>query len=178
MTGWRLWKAAGAAGLALAANCFALSAAMAAGIPESPAQLRAARHTAAQFEDLAGSPRNAWALVQGLRWGTAITLSAARPVPQRVSFTSPAHRMGYGNIARALAIARNEFAARRVRRPSPAQLETLLLGGTLRTGTGAAARLVRTPGILPLRAVHLGWGQIAHALAISPASRVSAHASL
>ncbi len=178
MEGWQLCDRARTTGrrslAVIAASCFIAANSGAAGNPASPAQLGAARHTAAQFEDLAGSPRNAWALVQGLRWGIAITLAGPRPSSPRISFTPPGRPMGYGNVTKALTIARKEFIARGIAEPTPEQLEILLLGGPLRAGWGASARVIHTPGILALRSVHLGWGQIAHAVAISPTSRPAA----
>jgi hypothetical protein len=164
----RLWLAF------VALACLAASDLASAGNPASPTQMRAARETASRFEGLAGSPRNAWSLVQGLRWGTPIVLTSAAPSPQRLSFTPATPPMGYGNVARALAVARQELAFRGVAKPTPEQLHVVLMGGLLRTGTGRSARIVRTPGVLPLRSVHMGWGQIAHALAISPAIRPAA----
>jgi hypothetical protein len=150
-------------------TCLAVPAALAAGNSASPAQLRAAHETAARFEDLAGSSRNAWGLVQGLRWSMTVTL-VSRASPQPVSFTPPTPPMGYGNVARALAVARQELISRGVAKPRLEQLHAVLMGGLLRTGSGRSARIVKTPGVLPLRSVHMSWGQIAHALAISPAT--------
>lgn len=159
----RLWLAS------LIAACLAATDASASN-PASPAQSRAAHHAAAQFEPLAGSAHNARALVEGLRWGIPISLTASHPA-RRVEFTPPTRPMGYGNVVKALTVAKQELAARGIVRPSPDELRVILIGGSFAAGRGAAKRFVRTPGILPLRSVHMGWGRIAHELAISPTYR-------
>lgn len=147
-----------------------------AGNPASTTQMQAAQRVMAQFEALAGSPQNARSLVQGLRTGTEILLVSKAP-RQRVSFSPATCPMGYGNIRKALAIAEQELATRGIARPTPEELKAVLMGGTVLAGKGTAPRLVRYSGVLPLRVAHMKWGEIAHALAISPVDRPSRMAS-
>jgi hypothetical protein len=156
--------------IAVAALYFAISNPCAAGDDAAPAlQSPAAQRVAAQFEPLAGSPQNAQRLVQGLRTGTAITLASSSA---SVTFTPATRPMGYGNISKALLLAQRDLAARGIVNPTPAQLQVALMGGTLVTAGGT----VQMPGILQLRSMHMGWGQIAHTLSISPTSRMAAMA--
>lgn len=155
--------------VSLAAACLAAAEANA-GNPVSPAQMRAARQAAVQFEPLAGSARNARSLIEGLHRGALISLIASNPA-RHVEFTPPTRPMGYGNVIKVLTVAKQELAARGIARPSPEDLHAVLMGGSFVAGRGAARRIVRTPGVLPLRSAHMGWGRIAHELAISPVYR-------
>lgn len=136
----------------------------------------AAQRVADRFETFAGSPQNAQSLVQGLRTGAPITLTSPPPSSSPIGgvtldsvvFTPATRPMGYGNIARALMLAQRELASRGVAHPTPGQLRIVLMGGTLNARDGTT---VRTPGVLQLRSAHMGWGQIAHALSVSPTRR-------
>jgi len=114
-----------------------------------------------QFGDFAGSRNNLDSLVTGLRTGNRITLTSRT---QTVKFSAPTKPMGYGNITRSLDLAQRELAAQGIRNPTPTQLQAALSGGTV---TGAHGP-VNLPGVLQLRSSGMGWGQIAHAVGVSP----------
>lgn len=110
------------------------------------------------FETWAGSRTNATSLVTGLRSGTEVTLTAqGQPM---ATFTPPTRPMGYGNISISLALARYQLAQQGITNPTPAQLQTAMMGGTI-TANG---KTVDYQGILQMRADGTGWGEIAHAL--------------
>lgn len=120
---------------------------------------------AGSFTDLAGSPENATSLVNGLRTGSAITLTdpyvapgtpPGTPVPT-TTFSPGTKPMGYGNIRIALSLARADLANQGITSPTPAQLQGALVGTTSPTGT-------TTQGILQMRASGMGWGQIANSI--------------
>ena len=126
------------------------------------------------FAGWAGSEANARSLVTGLRQGGDIKLTTQTGTPttgtggtatQTASFTAPTRPMGYGNVRIALSLAREQLAQSGITNPTPAQIETALMGGkiTTTTGTGAGATTVTTPyrGVLQMRADGMGWGQIA-----------------
>ena len=132
-----------------------------------------AQKIATRFESLAGSPENAQSLVAGLRTGSSITLLAP-DAPTGLSFTPATRTMGYGNIAKALLLAQRQLAAQGITQPTPAQLQMALNGGLLTTvDSGGVTRTVEMSGVLQLRSQGMGWGQIAHSLAVSPDSRPS-----
>jgi len=116
------------------------------------------------FAEWSGSTANSTSLASGLRNGTPITLTGnevvnGRVVPTTVTFTPPTRPMGNGNVFIALSLAKAELAAQGVTSPTPTQLETALMGGTLRIGD--PQRLTQTQGVLQLRGDGMGWGQIA-----------------
>lgn len=128
----------------------------------------------ARFVTLAGSGTNLQNLVHGLRGGTPVTLtttqmSGGTQVTQTVTFSPPTHRMGYGNITRALTLASRELAAAGVRNPTPQQLQVALTGGTLTTANGTTSMT----GVLQLRSQGTGWGQIAHNIGVPPGQGAS-----
>lgn len=118
------------------------------------------------FSSFAGSEENAASLVNGLRTGSAITLTGTStgpggtPVGETTTFTSPTKPMGYGNIRIAMSLAEAQLASQGVTNPTPTQLQGALMGTT--TGTGADA--TTTQGILQMRASGQGWGQIANSM--------------
>ncbi|HSD52925.1 MAG TPA: hypothetical protein VLC47_02105 [Burkholderiales bacterium] len=112
---------------------------------------------ATDFQSFAGSQRNATNLVTGLRSGSTITLTERHHRP--ATFTPPTRPMGYGNVSTSLALARFQLAQQGINHPTPQQLETALMGGTI-TANG---RTVAYRGILQMRADGMGWGEIAHA---------------
>jgi hypothetical protein len=116
----------------------------------------------AEFADLAGSQRNATALVQGLRTGAPIALGLPRScaIP---AFSSPTGPLSYANVRIALALARSQLAAQGIATATPEQLRWVLIGDA-----GAA-------GILARRAAGFGWGRIAHALGLKLGSVLSGH---
>lgn len=110
------------------------------------------------FSDFSGSPDNAASLVNGLRTGTAITLSGptgGSPGGEALTFSAPTRPMGYGNIRIALSLAQTQLASQGITNPTPAQLQGALVGSTDST---------TTQGILQMRASGMGWGQIANSM--------------
>jgi hypothetical protein len=126
-----------------------------------------------EYSEFAGSYKNATSLVLGLRTGSPVTLSdhggssGGSTTGGIVQFQPPDHVMGWGNVRHALSLARAELAAQGIDNPTPAQIETALMGGTVLTASGSAA----LPGILTLRSQGMGWGQISHRLGVTPNSR-------
>jgi antitoxin (DNA-binding transcriptional repressor) of toxin-antitoxin stability system len=110
------------------------------------------------FESFAGSKENSASLVNGLRGGSEITLTA-KGEPS-ATFTPPTRPMGYGNVSTSLALAKFQLAQQGIMDPTPAQLQTALMGGTI-TANG---KTVAYEGILQMRADGMGWGQIAHSV--------------
>ncbi|MFA4968538.1 MAG: hypothetical protein WC540_02835 [Sulfuritalea sp.] len=161
--------------LAVSAIYFSLNPALAAemvgGTTAAASASVPASRIASRFEALAGSPENAASLVAGLRTGGAITLSSADST-SGVRFTPATTQMGYGNITRALSLAQRQLAAQGIAEPTPEQLNAALNGGTLTAIDGSgASRTVEMAGVLHLRSQGLGWGQIAHRLAVGPGNR-------
>lgn len=129
----------------------------------------------ASFADMAGSPENAASLVNGLRTGSDITLTATASsttgsetntggstsggtsITTTTSFSPGTKPMGYGNIKIALSLARAQLAAQGVGSPTPEQLQGVLIGTTTTDGS-------TTQGILQMRASGMGWGQIANSM--------------
>lgn len=123
-----------------------------------------------QFSTFAGSTTNSQSLVQGLRDGTAITLS--EPVTTTSStgvkttttvsttFTPATGPMGYGNVKIALSLAEASLAKAGITDPTAAEMQAALNGGTLVLANGTSIKL---DGILAARAAGEGWGQIAKA---------------
>jgi hypothetical protein len=93
-----------------------------------------------RYTALAGSKRNATALVTGLREGNEVTLTRSGTT---ATFTPPTGKLGYGNVDIALALAEASLKERGITRPTPAQLEATVME------------------ILRMRADGKGWGQIA-----------------
>jgi hypothetical protein len=117
-----------------------------------------------QYPELT-SRTNLESLVHGLRTGTAITLTSAQGTTgTSTTFTPPTRPMGYGNITRAMTLATRQLSAAGITNPTPQQLQTALMGGTLTTTTGT----VRMQGVLQLRNQGMGWGQIAHTIGVQP----------
>src|SRR5215470_13176228 len=113
-----------------------------------------------KFTSFAGSTANAQSLVNGLRNDTSVTLQATTPMTPNATFTPPTRPMGFGNINIALSLARTELASQGITQPTPAQIQTALLGGKLTTASGTTG----LPGVLALRSEGNGWGEIAHTL--------------
>lgn len=125
------------------------------------------------FTALAGSTENATSLVNGLRTGSAITLtdpkaqtgsttttSASTTTTSASTTFSPGTKpMGYGNIRIALSLAQTRLASQGITNPTPAQLQGALVGTGGTTGTA-------TQGILQMRASGMGWGQIANSMGV------------
>jgi hypothetical protein len=95
-----------------------------------------------KYAELAGSAANAKILVTGLREGTDFRIGST-------SFDPPTGKMGYGNVNIALSLAEKSLADQGIANPTPAQLQSALIGTSAK------------PGVLVLRADGQGWGQIA-----------------
>jgi hypothetical protein len=98
-----------------------------------------------KYAGLAGSEANARILVTGLRDGEDFKIGST-------SFDPPTGKMGYGNVNIALSLAEKSLADQGIANPTPAQLQSALIGTSTR------------PGILALRADGQGWGQIAQSM--------------
>jgi hypothetical protein len=94
-----------------------------------------------RYAGLAGSQKNAQALVTGLRESRTIKLDSGQ---SSVTIEPPTQKMGYGNIDNALALA--EASLKGTDNPTPQQLKRALMG------------------VLDMRADGMGWGQIANSL--------------
>jgi hypothetical protein len=92
----------------------------------------------AEYRDFAGSEAGARALVAGL-----------------------SEKMSYEDIGIALALARASLEEQDITGPTPRELQTALLGGSVMRRDGMAATL---PGVLEMRAGGMGWSEIAHTL--------------
>ena len=118
----------------------------------------------AEYRMLAGSDCNARSLVEGLRDGVPITLTCAAGNGGVASFLPLTGRMGYSNVAIALALARQQLAGQGIAEPSPHQLQAALVGGKIVSPLSGYA--VRLPGILQLKKDGKGWGKIAGLLGV------------
>ena len=96
-----------------------------------------------RYKQMAGSEKNAEALVAGLRDGSRITLGSGAGA---IAVEPPTRKMGYGNVDNALALTEASLERQGITDPTPEQLKTALLG------------------VLDQRAAGQGWGQIANAL--------------
>ncbi len=138
-------------------------------------QTHVAEKIAAFFTNLAGSRENAIALVTALRNGTAVNLTAPAtgpgtpvgtpvgttpPAPTTTTFTPPTGKMGWGNVKISLGLAQDALLRAGITKPTAAQLQTALLGGTITKADGTTVTL---KGVLTMRADGMGWGQIAQA---------------
>jgi hypothetical protein len=116
------------------------------------------------FNSFLGS--DSTAVVTGLRNGTPITLTTttsaatpgAAPTVTTTVITSPAGKMGHGNVFTSLALAKQQLGQLGISQPTPEQLQAALTGGKIITGTGTETQL---QGILKMRSEGMGWGQIA-----------------
>jgi hypothetical protein len=134
----------------------------------SPGQSNVIGKTADAYTPFAGSRSNAENLAIGLRTGSEITLSSSGvPTPHSGSttFTPPTKPMGYGNVNKSLALSSQQLAAAGVAQPTPEQIKTSLMGGTIRNDAG---QRVTMQGVLQMRADGMGWGQIAHQIGVKP----------
>lgn len=120
-----------------------------------------------QFADVACSPENVQVLLDGLRNGTAVTLTA----DGKTATFNPAVNLGYGEAYLTLALAAEALRAAGVSGcATPDQWQAVLMGGplaaagTTTTSTSQSVSASSTsnfPGILALRSQGQGWGQIA-----------------
>lgn len=136
--------------------------------PTASAETQFVSRIASSFESFAGSRTNAESLALGLRQGQAVTLTSTAEGSQTATFTPPTRPMGHGNVVHALSLAQAQLAAQGITQPSPEQLQTALMGGTVTTGADATAQTTTYAGILQLRSQGMGWGKIAHTIGVKP----------
>ncbi len=129
----------------------------------TPGQSKVIGRTTDTFAPFAGSRSNSENLAIGLRTGSEITLTGSNG--QTTTFTPPTKPMGHGNVDKALALSSQQLAAAGVAQPSPYQIKTSLMGGTI---TNDAGQRVDMQGVLQMRADGMGWGKIAHELGVKP----------
>jgi hypothetical protein len=118
------------------------------------------------FSGFAGSSSNAGALVNGLRDGTAITLSAtdAKGVVSQTTFTPTTGQMGFGDVFISLALAQHGLLRLGIPRPSAQELQAVLMGGAITTGAAATLQTTQLDGVLQLRSSGADWRKIAGSL--------------
>ncbi len=120
-----------------------------------------------QFSTFAGSDTNSQALVNGLRDGTAITLTQVTQNAEGTSTSTDSTiqpvtgKMGYGNVKIALSLAEASLAKAGITDPTAAQIAAALNGGSLTLADGTTVDL---QGVLAARASGQGWGQIANSM--------------
>jgi hypothetical protein len=152
----------------LAALCGATAHAQAQ--PAGSADSRYVQRIGDQYVSFAGSSANLESLAAGLRHGSSVTLTEGTT---SVDFLPPTPPMGYGNVTRALDLARRQLSAAGITNPTPEQLRAAMMGGTVSTANGD----VTLQGVLRLRSQGMGWGQIAHAVGVHPGLRASSTAT-
>jgi len=138
----------------LAASAFAADTATS-GSTSTSTTTQSSERLIQKFTPLAGSEANATKLVNGLRNGTAVTLSGTSTggsSSASTTFTPPTGKMGYGNVNIALSLAQAELTQQGITNPSASDLQKVLMG------SGS------TQGILQMRADGKGWGQISQSL--------------
>jgi len=135
-------------------------------LPASSPDSRYVQRIGDQYVSFAGSSANLESLAAGLRNGSVVTLTEGTT---SVDFLPPTRPMGYGNVTRALDLARRQLSAAGITNPTPEQLRAAMIGGTVSTANGA----VNLQGVLRLRSQGMGWGQIAHAVGVHPGLRAS-----
>ena len=139
-------------------------------LPASSPDSRYVQRIGDQYVSFAGSSANLESLAAGLRNGSVVTLTEGST---SVDFLPPTRPMGYGNVTRALDLARRQLGAVGISNPTPEQLRAAMIGGTVSTATGDVA----LRGVLRLRSQGMGWGQIAHAVGVHPGLRASGKAT-
>jgi hypothetical protein len=87
------------------------------------------------------------------------------PSTETTTFTPMTDAMGYGNVDIALSITEAELDRASMTRPTPKQLQTALMGGSV---CNAAGKTIEFRGVLLLRSQGAGWGLIAKELGYSP----------
>jgi uncharacterized membrane protein YgcG len=166
--------------LAVSGLCLFMSASGQAqtAVSTAPATQSAATPTssrlATDYTVFAGSASNATTLVDGMRNGTSVTLTASATstgsTPPPATFTPVTGKLGNGDINIALSLAKADLAKQGITNPTPAQLAAALNGGVMTTSTTT----VTMKGILAQRESGMGWGQIANAMGVKLGSLVSA----
>jgi hypothetical protein len=89
----------------------------------------------------AGSRANLERLTAGLKQGSSVTLESAKAGEPVVSFVPPGGPMTAEEAAQTLQLASQLLAAQGIHDPSPEQLRAALVGGTVRTPSGATVAL-------------------------------------
>ena|SRR5687767_6080086 len=130
-------------------------------LPPASPDSRYVQRIGDQYVTFAGSSANLESLAAGLRRGSSVTLTEGTT---SVEFLPPTRPMGYGNVTRALDLARRQLSAAGISNPTPEQLRAAMIGGTVSTASGD----VPLQGVLRLRSQGMGWGQIAHAVGVHP----------
>jgi hypothetical protein len=134
----------------------------------TPASARVVDRLSDRYATFAGGETNATALVNGLRSGTAVSLTATvNGQSTTTTFTPATGAMGYGNVALALSLAQQDLAKAGITQPTPAEIQAALEGGSVTTGSGSTAVVTQLTGVLALRTQGQGWGQIAQTLGVS-----------
>lgn len=142
--------------------------AISSGEPQARARL------VAEFSRFAGSDTNALSLVEGLRQGGEITLTAPGAPGTTARFTPPTRPMDYGNVRMALVLAREQLAQLDITQPTPAQISAVLAGGGIASRTnGRAATPYLYPGVLQMRAGGMNWSKIAATMGITLAQAIN-----
>ena len=137
---------------------------------------------ASNFTNLAGSDKNALALVNALRNGTDATLTYSAPAAggtttattggstspggttTTTTYDPPTGKMGWGNVKIALALAQDSLARAGITKPTAEQLQAALNGGDVTVKNADGTTTTTTlKGVLQMRASGMGWGQIAQA---------------
>lgn len=130
----------------------------------SPGRVSANDRIAAEFSIFAGSPDNAHCLVTGLRQGKEVVLTAssdrAEDGPSAV-FTPPTRPMDGENVRIALALAQEQLIRLGITHPTVTQIKAALAGGTVTSGSGRSTATTTLQGVLAMRALGIGWVQIA-----------------
>jgi hypothetical protein len=139
-------------------------------LPPASPDSRYVQRIGDQYVSFAGSSANLESLAAGLRRGSNVTLTEGAT---SVEFLPPTRPMGYGNVTRALDLARRQLSAAGISNPTPEQLRAAMIGGTVSTASGP----VTLQGVLRLRSQGMGWGQIAHAVGVHPGLRASSKAT-
>jgi hypothetical protein len=87
-----------------------------------------------RYRDFLGSDANARSVIQGLRYGELITRTGG--APGSIKFLPPTHAMSWANIDRTLDAVQSGMASVGITQPSPAELKTVLTGGTVAGADG------------------------------------------
>ncbi len=120
-----------------------------------------------RYTTFAGSEDNATALVNGLRNGTAVNLTAtANGKTTTTTFTPSTNLATYGDVSHALALAEGQLKNLGITQPTPAEIEAALNGGSVTTGTGTGAVTTQLAGVLTLYSQNQNWAQVAQTLGV------------
>lgn len=121
-----------------------------------------------RYSEFIGSDADTRSVIQGLRYGEMINLGGGESSSGSIKFLPPTRPMGWGNIDRALSLARSELVAQGITQPTAEQLKAALMGGSVVAADGTT---VQMKGVLVLRSQGMGWGEVAHAIDVSPSGR-------